>query len=165
MGDVSLGKSAYLGEAVTPEGRAQKRDLPFSRLFQKGSDFSVTPTSSRRGVGLNRLSAITLVLEAASSAHDLAYPSENFELNLAPTSIFSLSAAPPRLEIFAMRCRRDGGAAACWCHTCKPTRFHSATGTKSGSIVHEWLPQACCTLAPTRFLRAHVDMQRGRHTA
>ena len=71
----------------------------------------MTPTSSRRGTERNRQNAITLVLEAASSAHDLAYPSENFVLNLAPTAIFSLSAAPPRLESLrcdAARWRRDG---------------------------------------------------------
>ena len=66
----------------------------------------MTPTSSRRSAERNRQNAITLVLEAASSAHDLAYPSEVFVLNLAPTAIFSLSAAPPRLEVFAMRCRK-----------------------------------------------------------
>ena len=62
----------------------------------------MTPTSSRRSAERNRQNAITLVLEAASSAHDLAYPSESFVLNLAPTAIFSLSAAPPRLE--SLRC-------------------------------------------------------------
>jgi len=69
-------------------------------------DFGVFPSSARRAAALNRRSTITLVLEAASSAHDLAYPSDKFVLNLAPTAIFSLSAAPPRLEVFAMRCRK-----------------------------------------------------------
>ena len=64
----------------------------------------MTPTSSRRSTKRNRQNGITLVLEAASSAHDLANPSDKFVLNLAPTAIFSLSAALPRLEIFAMRC-------------------------------------------------------------
>ena len=103
---MSSGENAYLGEARVPGLAARNHDLPVARSFQTGSDFSVTPTSSRRAHPGNRQNAITLVLEAASSAHDLAYPSDKFELSLAPTAIFSLSAAPPRLEVFAIRCRK-----------------------------------------------------------
>ena len=59
-------------------------------------------SGTRRGLFANRRSAVDLVLEAASSAHDLANPSEKFVLNPAPTAIFSLNAAPPHLEIIAM---------------------------------------------------------------